>query len=144
MANNRKITAANSIVIISCDALGMHRLQGFSADAITETDGVAPVETMQGIDGRLSAGWVPVPIVQNITLMADSDSNDYMDNLAGYQEQNRETVILTGSLVLPAIGKKYAMKRGFLTNYPKFPSVARVLQPRRFQITWERVTPSPS
>jgi hypothetical protein len=144
MANNRTITAANSILILSTDLFGIHRLQGFAADAITETDGIQQAETMMGVDGRLSGGYVPAPTVQNITLQGDSLSNDYMDQIAGQAEQLRETVIITGSLVLPAIGQKYAMRRGFLTNYPKFPSVQRVIQPRRYQITWEAVTPSPN
>jgi hypothetical protein len=144
MANDRSITAANAKLFISCDALGMHRLQGFGADAITETDAIAQAETMMGVDGRLSGGYVPAPTVQNFTLQADSLSNDYMDNLAALQEQNREIVIITGSLVMSAIGSKYEMHRGFLTNYPKFPSAQRVIQPRRFTITWQRVTRSPN
>jgi hypothetical protein len=31
--------------------------------------------------------------------------------------------------------------KGALTSYPTMPNAARTLQPRRFQITWQSVTP---
>lgn len=144
MANNRTITAANSVILLSVAGLFPvpQRIQGFSADDLTDTDGVEPTETMMGIDGRLSAGWVPVPVNQNFSLMADSPSNDFFDAWLQAEETAREKYIATGSLVLPAIGKKYAMTRGFLVGLSKFPAVRRTLQPRRFSIRWERVTPA--
>jgi hypothetical protein len=144
MANNRTITAANSVLLLSVAGLFdvPQRIQGFSADNITNTDNLNNAETLMGVDGRLSAGWVPVSIPQTITLQADSPSNDFFDALLQAEETAREKYVLTGSLVLPAIKKKYAMSRGFLTGIVKFPSVGRTLAPRAFTITWERVAPA--
>jgi hypothetical protein len=142
MANNRTITSANSILLLQVAGLFATpvRIQGFAADDLSDTDAIEPAETMMGIDGRLSAGFVPVPVNQNVTLMADSQSNDFFDEVIAAQEQARELYVFTGSLVLPATGKKYAMTRGFLVNVVKFPAVKRSLQARRFALRWERVT----
>ena len=70
MANNRTITAANSVLLLSVASLFdvPQRIQGFSADNITNTDNLNNAETLMGVDGRLSAGWVAVAIPQTITL----------------------------------------------------------------------------
>lgn len=144
MANTRTITAANSVLLLSVEGLFPvpQRIQGFSADNVTSTDSLASKETLMGVDGRLSAGWVAVAVPQTITLQADSPSNDFFDALLQAEETAREAYVLTGSLVLPAIGKKYAMSRGFLTGITKFPAVGKTLAPRAFNILWERVTPA--
>lgn len=144
MANNRTITAANSVLLLSVAGLFdvPQRIQGFSADALTGTESLATKELVNGVDGRLSAGWVYVPVTQTITLQADSPSADFFDAIIQAEETAREAYVLTGSLVIPAIFKKYAMTRGFLSAAAKFPTIGRTLAPRAFTITWERVTPA--
>lgn len=144
MANTRTITAANSVLLLQVAGLfdTPQQIQGFSADNITSTDSLATKEMLMGVDGRLSAGWVAVAVPQTITLQADSPSNDFFDAVLQAEQTAREAYIFTGSLVLPAIGKKYAMSRGFLTGITKFPSVGRTLAPRAFTLTWERVEPA--
>ena len=144
MPNNRTITAANSVLLLSVQGLFPvpQRIQGFSADNITSTDSLATKETLMGVDGRLSAGWIAVSVPQTITLQADSPSNDFFDAVLQAEETAREAFVLTGALVLPAIGRKFAMTRGFLTGIMKYPSVGRTLAPRAYTITWERVTPA--
>ncbi len=142
--NNRTITAANSILLLGATGLfdTPQRIQGFAADDVTDVENIQPVETMMGVDGRLSGGYVPVAVPQNFSLQADSESNDFFDTLLSAEEAAREKYVLFGSLVLPATGRKYAMTRGFLYGLMKFPPVKKVLQPRRFTIQWERVTPA--
>lgn len=144
MANTRTITAANSVLLLSVAGLFdvPQRIQGFSADALTGTEALATKELLMGIDGRLSAGWVAVSVPQSITLQADSPSVDFFDAILQAEETAREAFVLTGSLVIPSIGKKYAMTRGFLSAINKFPTIGRTLAPRPFTITWERVTPA--
>jgi hypothetical protein len=144
MANTRTITAANSVLLLSAASLFdvPQRIQGFQADDVTDTENMATSEIVPGVDGRLSGGWSYVPTVQNFMLQADSPSVDFFDQIHETMQTLRETIVLNGSLVLPAIGKKYAMTRGFLTGYSKFGGVKKTLQGRRFSVTWERVTVS--
>lgn len=146
MANTRTLTSANAILLISVAGLYdvAQRIQGFSADDITDTDAVEPKETMMGVDGRLSAGWVPVIIKQNITLQADSLSNDLFENWAASERTSRETYVASGGLIIPSTGRKYAMRRGFLKGFVTFPSLKRTAQPRRYSIDWESVTAAPN
>lgn len=139
------ITSANSILLISIAGLYdiPQQLQGFAADDVFDTEAIEPAETMMGVDGRLSAGWVPTPIKQNISLQADSDSIRIFENWVTAQKTAREVYEATGQVQLPSVRRKYAMVRGFLTSIPPTPAAKKVLQPRRFQITWESITSAP-
>lgn len=139
MANNRTLTAANSIIMLGVTGLfpTPQKMQGFAADDVADVENMQPTETVMGVDGRLSAGFAPAPIVQNITLQADSESNDFFDQLISAERTAREKYVLFGSIVLPALGRKFVMTRGFLHAFPKMPGIKRTLQARRFTLHWE-------
>lgn len=141
----RTITSANSILLLSIAGLYdiPQQLQGFAADDVFDTETLEPVETMMGVDGVLSGGWVPMPIKQNISLQADSESILVFENWYAAQQTARETLIASGSVQLPSVGRKYALTRGFLSSLLVTPSAKKVLQPRRFQITWGQITVAP-
>lgn len=145
MANDRTITAANVILTLSVRGLydAPRRLQGFSADDVTDLDVNTNAETQMGVDGRLSAGFVFNAVMQNITLQADSESIDFFENWRQAEAQRREKYIADGAILIRATGKRYTMTRGFLSGATIMPAVRRVLQPRRFTITWESVTSAP-
>ena len=142
MAVQRTITAASAVYSLGVAGLfpTPQVLQGYSADAAFETDAVEPVETMMGVDGRLSGGFVPRETMQTITLMADSPSVDLFEQWISAQETAREAYIAFATILLPATGRKYSMTRGFLTSGTKIPGTRKVLQPRAFRITWQNVT----
>lgn len=146
MANSRTLTSANAVLLIGVTGLfdAPQRIEGFSADDISDTDAIEPAELSMGIDGRLSAGYVPNPVAQNITLQADSLSNDLFENWVAAEQSLREKFTAFGLLLIPATSRKYTLSRGFLKSIPITPSLKRTLQPRRFVITWERVAPSPN
>lgn len=143
--NTRTLTSANSILLITVTPVFPTpvRIQGYSADDITDMDAIQPKETSMGIDGRLSAGFVPAPTMQNITLQADSQSNDFFEYWGLYEFQTKDVLVATGTLIIPGTQRQYAMTRGFLKNYQPIPALRRTAQPRRYQIEWERVIPSP-
>ena len=145
MANNRTLTSANAILLISVTGLFdvAQRIQGFATDDMTDTDAVEPAETAMGIDGRLSAGFVPVPVMQNITLQADSESLDFFERWDSTEQAIREKYVASGSLLIRATNRKYDMTRGFLRSIVRTPALKKTLQPRRCTIVWERVTPAP-
>lgn len=146
MANNRTITAANAILMLGVDGLFSvpRRIQGFAADDITDIDALAIGETQMGVDGRLSAGFVFNPINQNITLQADSESNDFFESWQQAERQRREKYVAFGSILIKATGRRYSLTRGFFVNASLMPAVRKTLQPRRYSLQWESVTPSPN
>src|SRR5665647_330953 len=135
---DRTITSSNAVYMLSISGLfdAPQSLQGFSADDIFTTGALASAETIMGLDGILSGGFVYVPIVQTINLQADSASNDMFDQWWQAQQIAKEVYVANAVVVLPALNKKWAMTRGFLTSFPPIADAAKTLRPRRFGITW--------
>lgn len=143
MANT--LTAANAIYLLSVDNLYTtpQQLQGFAADAVFSTESVTPVETLMGVDGKLSGGWVAQPKMQTITLQADSLSNDIFDNWYNAQEQARETFIAGGMITVPSLSRTFTCLVGFLTGFVPVVNTQRILQPRIYRITWQSIIGAP-
>jgi hypothetical protein len=146
MPNNRTLTASNAVLYLSVAGLFdiPQRIQGFSADDITDMDTVSPLESSMGVDKRLSFGFVPVAIPQTITLQADSQSNDFFEAVYSAQLQTGDTYIFNGTLLLPAVQRKYQMTRGAMSGYKPIAGAGRTLKPRPFALIWQSVTPAPS
>ena len=141
----KTLTAANSVILLAIPSLFpvAQQLQGFSAEDIFDTDQLDTAETMMGVDGKLSAGWIPKEIKQTFTLQADSDSIAFFETWYAAQQRVRELYAASGTVTLPAVGRKFVMTKGFLTGHSALPKAAKVLQPRKFTITWEALTASP-
>jgi hypothetical protein len=141
----RTITSANAIFMLSVtDVFDTPvQLQGFSADDVFDTEAVDPVEVLMGVDGVMSAGFVYVPIKQGITLQADSDSNDLFEEWYRQQQAGPDIFFAQATIRQPAISKAYTCSQGVLSTYPSMADAKKVLQPRKYGITWERVEPAP-
>lgn len=139
------ITAADGVVMLWVPGLFNTpiQIQGFANDDVFDIPQIKSVETMMGVDGVLSAGFVHVPIPQTITLQADSQSNDFFDTWWTRMQSNRGTFNANGVIRLPAIATKFVMTLGFLTGYKPAPAAKRVLQPRQYEITWQNIAPAP-
>lgn len=141
----RTLTAANSILMIGITNLYVtpQQIQGYSTESAFDIDAVEGAETMMGVDGKLSGGFVPTPKKMTITLQADSASNDIFDNWAQAQEVARELYFAFGSITIPGLRKKWTLTKGILSSYKPLAGVAKVLQPRPYAITWEATSPAP-
>ena len=139
------ITSTNAVLTLSVSTIftAPFQLQGFSADDIFTTGPLASAETLMGLDGKLSGGYVHVPVPWNISLQADSLSNDVFDQWFNTQQLNGEVYTADGVLLLPSISKKWVLTTGFLVAFPPFPDAARTLRPRRYGMMWQSVNPSP-
>lgn len=138
------ITSANAVLLLSIPALYPvpQQMQGFSADDVFDFDPLESAETVMGVDGVLSGGFVYVPIPQSITLQADSPSNLFFDTWWTSQQQIADLYFATGNITLSSIGRKYAMTRGILKTYPPVPDAKKVLQQRKFMIHWQSIFPA--
>lgn len=139
------ITAANAIIMLAINGLFpvAQRLQGFAADDVFDIDALEPAETMMGVDGILSAGFTFVPVKQNFALQADSLSNTLFETWFLQQQAAAEVFFATGVVSLPSVRRSYAMSNGVLTGYKPAADAKKVLQPRHFSITWERIVGAP-
>lgn len=138
------ITSANATFFISIAGLfpAPQQLFKFAADEVFDTDPIEAAEVQMGVDGYKTAGFVFVPVKQGISLMADSPSAALFDQWYAAQQTARDVFNANGTIYLPTLGTKWAMINGTLTTYPPLPNARKVLQPRKFGVTWERVSPA--
>ncbi len=134
------ITSTNAVIILSAPLLGLTApMQGFSADDIFNADDIDISEDYMGLDGKLSAGFVPVAVPWSITLQADSLSNGFFEFLYNSEQLAREKFFLQGNVTLPSLPANYTMTNGILKSYSPMASGKKALQPRKFTIKWESV-----
>lgn len=139
------ITGANANLTLSIALLFPipQTLQGFAADDVYDFDEIENVETLMGVDGILSAGWTWKPQVQTMMFQADSPSCAIFDTWNQQMAAANTVYPASGVLTIPALGLKMIQTTGYLTRY-KLPGVKKLVQPRRFAITWGRVVPAPA
>lgn len=138
------ITSSNAVYQLQIVGLFPipQQLQGFGTDSAFNTDSIQSAETMIGIDGKLSGGFVFVAIKQGITLQADSDSNGVFEQWWAQQQVLGDPLTANGVISLKGINRKWTLSKGFLTGYPPMPDAGKVLQPRKYEITWESISPA--
>jgi hypothetical protein len=138
------ITAANSVFLLAVGGIFPvpQQLQGFAADAAFAFDAVDPAETVMGVDGHMSAGYVPYMTIQTISIMPDSPSLSIFETWLAANNTAREVFFADATIILPAIGRKYALTHGVLTSAKAAPDVKKVLAAVEYKITWQAVTPA--
>lgn len=142
--DNSTITSANSVFTLVVAGLfpAPVQLKGYASDKAFTTEAVDLAEVQMGVDGRMTAGYVPNPVKQTITLQADSPSKDIFTAVIQAMKTAREVFYISGSISLPSTGESFTLTRGILTNAKQIPDAQKVLQPMDFQITWESVNRS--
>jgi len=138
------ITSANSVFTIVIAGLFPTpvQLQGYASDKAFTTEALDLAEVQMGVDGRMTAGFVPNPTKQTITLQADSPSKDIFTALIQATKTAREVFYISGTIALPSTGESFTLTRGILTNAKQIPDAQKVLQPVDYVITWESVNRS--
>lgn len=142
--DNSTITSANSVFTLVVAGLfpAPVQLKGYASDKAFTTEAVDLAEVQMGVDGRMTAGFVPNPVKQTITLQADSPSKDIFTAIIQAMKTAREVFYISGSISLPSTGESFTLTRGILTNAKQIPDAQKVLQPMDFVITWESVSRS--
>lgn len=143
---NPTLTVANAVITLTIPGVydTPQQLQGFSADNIYDVDQIDSVETLFGVDGKLSGGFVFNPVNQTFTLQADSASCDLFDTWRNAQAAAIEAFACNGQTTLKGLGKTFTMTNGYLVAASPLPRAARIAQPRQFTIRWQRVQGAPS
>lgn len=138
------ITSANAVLMLS--VLGLfpvpQLIQGFAVEDVFDSEDLETAETMMGVDGKLSAGFVFNPIKQGFTLMADSPSIALFEAVYASELAAKDKYVFYGTIFLPSVSRLYTMTRGFMTGYKPMPDAKKVLQPRKFGMTWQSIIPA--
>lgn len=141
---DQSITSSNSVFTIIVPGLFPVpvQLSGYATDKAFVTEALDLAEVLMGVDGKMSAGYVPNPVKQTITLQADSKSKSVFNLIITATKTAQEVFYISGSISLPSTGESFTLTRGILTNGKQIPDAQKVLQPMDFTITWESVNPA--
>ncbi len=139
------LTSANSILMIGVAGLYTtpQRLQGFADGDAYAIDAVDVSESLMGVDGIMSSGWIPQIKTMNVTLQGDSASNTFFEAWYAAQEAAREIYPAFGTIIQDSVGRAYALTNGVLANYTPLSDAKKILQPRRFVIRFGSVIGAP-
>jgi hypothetical protein len=141
----KTLTTANSAFTLAARGIFPvpFRLEGYATDDSFAVDDVTPGEIQMGVDGFLSAGYIPY--VTQITFMfqATSPSIAYLDSIIAQQKAQREMVIFDGTGFLQGTEQKYAMTNGYLISFTPANTGKKVLQPRKFTFAFQNFDPAP-
>ena len=139
------ITSANSVFTLTVSPLYPTpvQLQGYAADDAFTAAEVEMVETIMGIDGKLSGGYTPYPVPLEFTLQADSASNIVMDLIMDYQDAQREVLSCAASVMIPSLRMVYVFSNGFFKKGSTLSSAKKVMQPRKFGLEFNNVLRTP-
>lgn len=147
------ISSSNAVMMLAVNTssgvplIAAVQIQGFSTDDAWDGDHVEIAQVVMGVDGRMSAGAVPVIKKQRITLQADSPSMPIFDAWVAAQDPNIGAGgIMTANetLKIPAIGTTFTLAVGVLSGYTPLPKGGKILGPRQFEITWQTILAAPS
>lgn len=140
------LTAANAIITLTIPGVfnQPQQLQQFAVDDIADVDTLTVAETLMGVDGYLSGGYVFNKVKYTYTLQANSPSCFVFDQWKLAQDSQEDTFAANGLLSLKSLGTKWNWTNGFLVEWKPAPDIKKILQPRKFAIEWESVVPQPS
>ncbi len=138
----KTLTAANSVFMLAIPGLYPipQKIEGFATDDAFATGDVSSAEVVKGVDGKMSAAYMPFITEQTIMIQADSPSLEIFENWLAAQDTAREVLPCNATIVLPGNGRKYAMTNGYMTSTTPIVTVKKTLQPGKFVISWDKVT----
>ncbi len=140
------LTAANAVITLTIPGIFSipQQLQQFAVDDVADVDTLTIAETLMGVDGFLSGGFVFNAVKYTFTLQADSPSCFLFDQWKNAQATLLDTFPCNGGLLLKSLGTKWTWTRGFLVDYSPAPNIKKILQPRKFGVVFQRVFPQPT
>lgn len=141
----KTLTTANSAFTLAARGIfpAPFQLQGYSVDDSFAVDDVTPGEVQMGVDGFLSAGYIPYVTQITFSFQATSPTIDYLDSIIAQQKANREMVIFDGTGLIQGTQEKYAMTNGYLTSFTPANTGKKVLQPRKFTFSFQDFDKAP-
>lgn len=133
------ITDADAIIILTIENLypsGV-QLQGFAADTAWTAGDSQVAEARMGVDGKLSAGYTPVPRTITVALEASSPSLEVMRRLVEASQVSRAVFTCHMQITIPAQEKEYQLANGVLQTAHDLSDGKKVLDPSQFTFLFE-------
>lgn len=138
----KHITAASVIMTLVADELYPtgRTIEGFAEDSLRSLEDLTLNESIMGVDGKLSHGFVEYPTVLTLNLMPDQNGYTVFENIAQAQKTLRAPIILSMTIVDVSLNRKYTLTRGALNSWKPMPDATRTMQAVDAVMTFERCT----
>lgn len=142
MANKVKdITSANSSAVM-ISSIGQTSFEGYATDDMFAADVVRFTETQIGVDGQMSAGYVPHIKPVTFTFAAGSNTVPQLINLYMMAQATKSPMPVEITITLPAINKKFICTGVFCETQP-MQTAKKMLEPMAFKFEFQDVIPMP-
>ena len=138
------ITSANATAVLTVEKLypaGIE-LQNFSTEQSISADEVTVAETRMGVDGHMSAGYVPTIYTVNISLEPGSASVRAINNLLKTQQRARQPYTVGLTITIPSIAEIHRYSNGVLKSGKFVPDGQKVLSALSYKFDFESFEPS--
>lgn len=135
------ITSANSSISMT-SVLGNIDFSKFSSDSIGSSDMVKFTETKIGVDGQMSAGYIPTIKSFTLNFEASSSSIPYLLDLERLAEVTKTPQAIVMTMSVPAVNKKFICTGFFTDCHPTY-ALGKVLEPMSFKFDFNDVIPMP-
>lgn len=137
---NSDITSANAVAFLTVNTLfpaGI-RLENWSADQAITADERQIAETRMGVDGKMTAGYVPSIHVLTLTFEPVSPSLKVIEQVVKATESSRRIYRCGIIITLPSLGKSYSYQNGVMMNDKLFPDIKKILDPVTVKWNFEK------
>lgn len=138
------ITSANSTLVITVSdlAIASVAMEGYAVDNAWALDEAETAVAQVGVDGKMTAGWVPRLNPLTLSFAPNSSSITTLTTIMTAQDTNMTIYTLQGVLSCPSIDKSWTLSNGVLTRAKVMPDGSRILAAQSFQITFESAKPA--
>jgi hypothetical protein len=114
-------------------------IQGYAADDMFTYDATEITETVMGVDGKMSIGFIYSTTKQTIMIMPNSPSYDIFDNWRTSQIALKDALFANATWTVPSIRKIFTFTNGALKSMKSAPDAKKLLGGVPVSIEWERV-----
>ena len=113
------ITSANSAFILTVTKLQIASvaLERYAVDTAWSLEDVETAVAQVGVDGKMSAGWVPRLNAMTISFTPDSESITMFDAIVTAQDTMKTIYTVQGTLSLPSVNKAYTLSNGVISQF---------------------------
>lgn len=139
----RTLTTANSTMTLTVPGLlpAPRNIEGYAVDDVFVSDAIEIAQTMMGVDGRMSFGYVPAIKKTTVTLMPTSPSIQLFELWGTTMMTLREALPATALVLqVPGMERVYTYTKGVLVNFKPLPDLKKLSQQVQYMIDWESIT----
>ena len=115
-------------------------LVGYAPDDLYTIEDRDTGETMMGLDGVLSGGYVPAAVIITFKQMANSLTESFFDNWAAAEDQAFVKYPGSAIIVYPGLSKQAILTNGFLRARKPLPDAAKLLQPQTHRVEFQSIS----